>query len=184
MLILPLYPTGRRWPEVAPIAPLWVTESILSSDTDGLSVVLDFKLTNVCRVDGQVLRSRNKSHHSSNATFMLSCDIFVIVLLWTVFTLISHKYFIISLTFLYYLHFSLILFLIKVTLQSVDSSYLWGFWGSAWVITPFASPLELCNLESEGEVGEGTAPGARVTPLYHRSVDFTDVHLVRFHYRR
>lgn len=113
MLILPLYPTGRRWPEVAPIAPLWVTESILSSDTDGLSVVLDFKLTNVCRVDGQVLRSRNKSHHSSNATFMLSCDIFVIVLLWTVFTLISHKYFIVSLTFLYYLHFTLILFFNK-----------------------------------------------------------------------
>lgn len=65
---------------------------------------------------------------------------------------------------------------------SAGSSYLCGSRGNAWVVTPFALSFELCNLESEGEVGEGTAPGARVTPLYHRSVDFADPHLVRFHY--
>lgn len=70
-----------------------------------------------------------------------------------------------------------------VSWQSFGSSYLCGLWFSARVIAPFTWPFEQSNLESEREVGEGTAPGAWVSPLYHCSVDFTDLHLVRFHYQ-
>lgn len=60
-------------------------------------------------------------------------------------------------------------------------TYLCVSWLSAWVITPFARLCKLCNLESKGEVGKGTAPGARVTPLYCCGVDLSDSHLFRFH---
>lgn len=80
-----------------------------------------------------------------------------------------------------HLHFShsFSSFLETFAAQSVNSTYLWVI---ARAVAPCASSLELCNLESEREVGVGTAPRARVTPLYHRGVDSSNFHLIRFHY--
>lgn len=65
--------------------------------------------------------------------------------------------------------------------ESRGSFYLCDSWVSAWVVTSFAQSFDLCDLEGEGKVGEGTVPGAWVIPLYHRGVDFSDRHLVRSH---
>lgn len=67
MLNVPLYTTGRHRPEVAPLAPLGVAESVLSSDTHSLGLVLDFELTDVCGVVCQGLRREN---HMSVANFI------------------------------------------------------------------------------------------------------------------
>lgn len=65
-----------------------------------------------------------------------------------------------------------------------SSIYLGRLWVLAWISTPVAPSLELCNLKGEGKVGVGAAPGAWVTPLHCRFVNLTDRHLVRFHFTR
>lgn len=51
----------------------------------------------------------------------------------------------------------------------------------AWVLTSITLAFQLHDLESQREVGEGTAPGGRVTPLDHGFVEITDLNLVRSH---
>lgn len=51
----------------------------------------------------------------------------------------------------------------------------------AWVLTSITLAFQLHYLESQREVGGGTAPGGRVTPLDHGAVEITDVNLVRSH---
>lgn len=51
----------------------------------------------------------------------------------------------------------------------------------AWVLTPVGMAFQLRYLESQREVGEGTAPRGRVTPLDHGAVEITDLNLVRSH---
>lgn len=60
-------------------------------------------------------------------------------------------------------------------------THLCGSAVSAGVLIGFAQFFQLCNLESKREVGERAAPGARVAPRHHRSVDFSDCDLVRFY---
>lgn len=51
----------------------------------------------------------------------------------------------------------------------------------AWVLTTIALTFQLRYLKSQREVGEGTAPGGRVSPLYYAVVEITDLNLVRSH---
>lgn len=63
-------PSLRYRPEVAPLTPLRVTESILSSDADAHHLVLDLNLARVWDMDCQSLTDRKEE---SGATFILLC---------------------------------------------------------------------------------------------------------------
>lgn len=139
---VPCYTTKRYWPEVAPLAPLWVTESILGSDTDSLGLMFDFKLTNVCRLDCQVLKKKNYmsviNFYSLLSVTFLWFSVSSVMnwgISWHFMQILSFKTEICLL-----LSFLLSLFYVKFALQSVDSPYLCGFWVSTRIVTPFAYP--------------------------------------------
>lgn len=82
----------------------------------------------------------------------------------------------------YFSHF--VLHIRNVQLSSLMCAfYLCGTQVIAWVLTPVAQAFQLRYLESQREVGEGTAPRGRVTPLDHGAVEITDLNFVRSHCR-